>query len=912
MLDTPNPVRRFRGRRERRLWRASTILAGLVLALSASALPGPAAGQSEVVRFGMRLRSAPTTLNRVWAPVRLGPSPDNEAVVIADSGSALRSYSVERPEGRALLAHRSDDGGRTWKWPQERIPLPGTAYHAVQALRDRAGTLHLFTHQQRGEGRRIGVDRNWDVWYRRGDSGFRRIFKGYVGSIRGVVQLASGRIVLPIYYAPSGRDAAPASGPDYGYFNATALYSDDGGGTWVRSRAELKIPLPGPGPSRYGATEPHVIALRDGRLWMLIRDRAGRLYESFSPAGPECGEAWSEPRVSAFTSSDSPACSLRLRDGRLVLFWNACQRWDDPRSYALGGREVLHAAISSDDGRTWRGFREVLHAGETSEVRGDRGAAYPSAVETRDEKVILFSGQGETGKSIVCFDPDWLESRTDRAAGPELAASATWYGCPAVSSTPGGVSLKKSNPADPAAMVWNFPSGRSGKLRITGRRPTGLGSARIALADHFSIAGDRRAHDAAPVHAEVGLKDADGGGEWTLECRWGRGGVHFRLNGEPAVVSMPPVDESFAPNTLRLSLPAEAGLDAEVVVTSLSVEVDGSGWSRKGPGITVTRDAGAPTPAIAPSHRAGAFDEHWVTCPSVIRTPDGLRMWYSSLYDTRMGSGGIGAALSEHGGAWRRENAGRPVLAPSSADAWDGGQVLAPEVLYGDGLFRMWYTGMDRGRHSSGIGYYRIGLATSRDGITWTRANGGKPVLDVGPAGAVDSVQAATPSVLRIGDRYRMWYAAWSPEGNHRICAAESRDGVTWTRLNGGRALSGISGDPSYGPAVVRAPGGFLMLTMALGRPGLHASWSRDGLNWTALNEGRPILLPGEPGASDARVVGHPFLQPEGDGFRLYYTGYAPGGGPLNWELSVLTARLVVDWSGLPWSPREDRHGSRR
>src|SRR5262249_35807286 len=143
---------------------------------------------------------------------------------------------------------------------------------------------------------------------------------------------------------------------------------------------------------------------KDGRVWMLIRDRCGRLYESYS----RDGVAWSEPRQSRFVSSDSPASTLRLTDGRILLFWCCNQRWDNPRSYAMRGREVLHAAISTDEGKTWQGFREVLVEPVPPATRGDRGCAYPSAAQNKESKVVLASGQGEGRKAVVLFDPDWL------------------------------------------------------------------------------------------------------------------------------------------------------------------------------------------------------------------------------------------------------------------------------------------------------------------------------------------------------------------------------------------------------------------------------------------------------------------------------------------------------------------------
>ena len=118
-----------------------------------------------------------------------------------------------------------------------------------------------------------------------------------------------------------------------GQFDSTLIYSDDAGDTWHLANS-LRTPAPNLGPV-YGAVEPVVIQLKDGRVWMLIRTQLGRFWESFS----EDGANWSRPQPTSIINSDSPAGIVRLDDGRIVLLWNGCLRFP----YAYGGRHVLHA-----------------------------------------------------------------------------------------------------------------------------------------------------------------------------------------------------------------------------------------------------------------------------------------------------------------------------------------------------------------------------------------------------------------------------------------------------------------------------------------------------------------------------------------------------------------------------------------
>jgi len=293
--------------------------------------------------------------------------------------------------------------------------------------------------------------------------------------------------------------------------------------------------------------------------------------------------------------------------------------------------------------------------------------------------------------------------------------------------------------------------------------------------------------------------------------------------------------------------------------------------------------------AVLDTGNAGAFDEKWVSGPSVLFDGQTWRMWYGSVFDSKMGRGGIGLATSHDGIHWQRANQGEPVLETGPAGAFDDGQVMGPEVLFDGEVYRLWYAGMSRKWHASGFGHYRIGLATSRDGIHWQRENGGRPVLDLGPPGAPDEVQAATPTILREGATYRMWYAAWAPGSNHTLCVARSHDGVHWERENDGRPIEGLSPPHAFGPAVTKIGERYFLLYMALNAPpGLFAATSTDGLHWDMLGDGQPWLAPGDDDAFDGQRVGHPYLLLLGERLKVWFTGYQRDAqGPAGYRLRI-------------------------
>jgi hypothetical protein len=303
------------------------------------------------------------------------------------------------------------------------------------------------------------------------------------------------------------------------------------GQTWTRSLTTLKIPIESSWVTRYGAIEPHAIEMNDGRIWMLIRTNKGFLYESFSN---NSGTTWSTPTPSSFISSDSPASAVRRADGGIILLWNSNQRYDDKRSYAAGGREVLHAAISKDDGKTWKGFREIMTTinSKTPVVRGDRGTAYPSAVELPNGNILMVSGQGDDA-SLVMFNPRWLE---EKQQNDTLENLHQW-------------TLHGSNPGD---AVWNFPMLKKGTLAIKVIADTSIS---IGLTDHFSVAFDSLAMKSSPIHYTID-KTISTEKETTIRISWDaiKNRVSARVDGKKIkLVSSDISKNNFGLNYLRLT-----------------------------------------------------------------------------------------------------------------------------------------------------------------------------------------------------------------------------------------------------------------------------------------------------------------------------------------------------------------------
>ena len=286
---------------------------------------------------------------KVNAPIVVGTFKEWVNPVQLPDGRLMASFVRKKPEAYQFAARFSEDSRRSWTDPQDLLHLFEVGVgQGGQILTLPDGKHHAFLLNDANTGGR-GRQDIWQVKSQDGHrwEGLRQIWLGHTTSLNSVIQLRSGRILLPFSYRTKRSWDNRGPGSDsfsfMGNFSSTLFYSDDEGKTWQQSPTEPKTPTPD-SLNPYGAIEPVVVELSDGRVWMLLRTQLGRLYESFSTNGI----TWSGARPTRLLSSDSPAALMRLGKDKIVLFWNFCLRFPDAR----GGRQVLHAAISEDEGKT--------------------------------------------------------------------------------------------------------------------------------------------------------------------------------------------------------------------------------------------------------------------------------------------------------------------------------------------------------------------------------------------------------------------------------------------------------------------------------------------------------------------------------------------------------------------------------
>jgi len=241
---------------------------------------------------------------------------------------------------------------------------------------------------------------------------------------------------------------------------------------------------------------------------------------------------------------------------------------------------------------------------------------------------------------------------------------------------------------------------------------------------------------------------------------------------------------------------------------------------------------------------------------------------------------------------------GNPVLSLGAPGAWDDTEAAYAHVRFDGEQYQMWYSG------SPVSDTYRIGYATSSDGITWKKYES-NPVFSVGASG-FDNLDVWQPMVLFNDGHYEMWYVGNTTAGD--IGYATSDDGISWTRQNNGNPVlkKGASGawdqdwiakpfvtqnDTLYRmwyAGTVQSPFGIWQTGTAM---------STDGINWSK-HQDNPVLKAGNQGEWDAGgAVLSSFIVDNG----LYHMWY------FNWSSNAdgLKTGYATSTDGFDWTKYE-------
>jgi len=186
---------------------------------------------------------------------------------------------------------------------------------------------------------------------------------------------------------------------------------------------------------------------------------------------------------------------------------------------------------------------------------------------------------------------------------------------------------------------------------------------------------------------------------------------------------------------------------------------------------------------------AGSWDDTWLDTPEIIHSPDGYFLYFYGDSVTNVQpdpqvetTSALGVATSTDGIHWTRYS-GNPILTKGDSSSWENFWIESPAVLYDSvsQTYLMWYSGVNKNW------LIQTGLATSPDGLNWTKYPG-NPVITHGQPGSYDDMWIAVPSVIKRNNQYEMWYNAFNSIAGWDtayICYATSTNGINWTKFAG-------------------------------------------------------------------------------------------------------------------------------
>ena len=189
----------------------------------------------------------------------------------------------------------------------------------------------------------------------------------------------------------------------------------------------------------------------------------------------------------------------------------------------------------------------------------------------------------------------------------------------------------------------------------------------------------------------------------------------------------------------------------------------------------------------------GTFDADGVYPSSLVRAGSEDRLYYIGWMRGARGPlfvSAIGLATAPAGSQRFSRHSAAPIVDRGQHDPC----LVTSPFVYADGDgWRMVYVSGVRWTEEAGElhSHYNLKIATSRDGISWTRD--GLTAIDFKDAAETN---IARPCVVRTASGWQLWFCAASPPARYRMGYAESSDGVTWRRCD---ELAGL--DPSPDPA---------------------------------------------------------------------------------------------------------------
>ncbi len=209
------------------------------------------------------------------------------------------------------------------------------------------------------------------------------------------------------------------------------------------------------------------------------------------------------------------------------------------------------------------------------------------------------------------------------------------------------------------------------------------------------------------------------------------------------------------------------------------------------------------TPVLSMNPASGMWGAYGQ--PTVIIHNDTFKMWYAvaegeNQFDP-ITRGRIHYAWSVDGVTWTKYP-NNPVLDVSGSGQWDGQWLDTPEILWDGTEFKLYYYGDST--YYQGQDHTALGLATSPDGINWTRH--GK-VLEKGEQGDWDGHFIESPAAYYNAESglYALLYTGKDTTGFVQLGLAVSMDGSNFIKYPDYPVIP-VGNYPSWNDIAVAAP----------------------------------------------------------------------------------------------------------
>ncbi len=193
--------------------------------------------------------------------------------------------------------------------------------------------------------------------------------------------------------------------------------------------------------------------------------------------------------------------------------------------------------------------------------------------------------------------------------------------------------------------------------------------------------------------------------------------------------------------------------------------------------VPLSTDAHRSSPGVVAS---GGPSAPYNYGPTVLRDGGRYRAWWCSQlpYSPPPGDDILHAEATEPGGQYRAAD-GSPAVPVFSGNpgGFDGMHTCDPSVIKVDGVYYLYYTGAP-GDHADGNA---IGVASSHDGLSWTRLAEGRPVVTAAEDEIRDNAYGAgQPAVLHLDGWFHLMFtdttaaaAGWNGAGQFVLRARD-------------------------------------------------------------------------------------------------------------------------------------------